>query len=660
MQGPKESRSSTSCTECQRRKQKLASVPANGPATIVSPGKFLTCVNLARRRCNKSHRPPQLGIESRGYKRSLGEVQHSEESDISGNGALDGLEDGLKAWGYMPGHVHYKLGQENEESRHTSRSESEQSQEVGKVLHAIPPRSITDALVNHFLSVVNYRYNAIYAPTFTEKYVQWWSDRAKGNKLSPEFTCLLLRVVAYSVQYLTPSLGKMIEFELACSSQTLAERFGYAAEQLSASFLASKTSLERVQEIFLKGAWLKSESRIVEAWHSLSHTIREAQELGIDKDNSPENLSEFELEIRRRLWTLLYIWDWQMSAWLGRPHLIDQKDCTFEFPNLRLDEPTFEPNMLSPFAHISLQAMLARRISQQMGDIQVVGDQPAEKVFAVEAECEAFIEELPPIFRLKSPDLSLDEKYPYFIFQRRQLHVAIIMTQLDFLKPYLTRSPEDPISSHDDEFRFMGVDLSLRLLEVARALFDHEFPINAKFHLVVFCIFDTATILCSAIIHDQNNSLPRRDEVMDAVEKALDMLHQLSLTTKIGASSYSFLFKLVQATPILSRYQLIRKRRRTRLEENLLAETPTPEMLRITAATESFADTVGKNAFTTLEPIPLGPTTDDLSFDVEEFLQQNPFGDSSSIEIGGLEQIWDIDSLNLDAFLYQDPTVSRL
>jgi hypothetical protein len=72
----------------------------------------------------------------------------------------------------------------------------------------------------------------------------------------------------------------MIEFELACTSQTLTERFGDAAEQLSSSFPASRTSLERVQEQFLKGAWLKSESKIVESWHALGSTIREAQELG--------------------------------------------------------------------------------------------------------------------------------------------------------------------------------------------------------------------------------------------------------------------------------------------------------------------------------------------------------------------------------------------
>jgi hypothetical protein len=76
-------------------------------------------------------------------------------------------------------------------------------------------------------------------------------------------------------------MRKMIEFELACDSQVLSDRFAAAAEQLSQSFEASNTTIERVQEQFLKGVWLKSESRIVDSWHALGSTIREAQELGI-------------------------------------------------------------------------------------------------------------------------------------------------------------------------------------------------------------------------------------------------------------------------------------------------------------------------------------------------------------------------------------------
>lgn len=75
-------------------------------------------------------------------------------------------------------------------------------------------------------------------------------------------------------------MRKMIEFELACDSQVLSDRFALAAEQLSQSFDSSNITIERVQEQFLKGVWLKSESRIVDSWHTLGCTIRAAQELG--------------------------------------------------------------------------------------------------------------------------------------------------------------------------------------------------------------------------------------------------------------------------------------------------------------------------------------------------------------------------------------------
>jgi hypothetical protein len=31
---------------------------------------------------------------------------------------------------------------------------------------------------------------------------------------------------------------------------------------------------------------------------------------GLDKESAMEDLCEFDVEIGRRLWTLLYIWDW--------------------------------------------------------------------------------------------------------------------------------------------------------------------------------------------------------------------------------------------------------------------------------------------------------------------------------------------------------------
>ena len=55
----------------------------------------------------------------------------------------------------------------------------------------------------------------------------------------------------------------------------------------------------------------------------------------------------------------------------------------------------------------------------------------------------------------------------------------------------------------------------------------------------------------------------------------------------------------------------------------------------------------------------LHPVTisDDLSFDIDQFLAQNPFGtvgDPSAVDMGGMEQIWDWQDLRLNSYTQGD------
>ncbi|KAH6639385.1 hypothetical protein C7974DRAFT_130367 [Boeremia exigua] len=664
MQAQKDGRATTSCTECQRRKQKCS---REWPCNHCQARKVAHLCQFAIKKSQHESSTDSVREsldEGRLQKRSRPDSPSADDvATLPHNSEVDQrAEDSLKVWGYMPGHVHWKVGTVDTTSpRKEAPSEGSAAGIVEHILHAVPPRSITDAFINHFLNVVNYRYCAIYAPVFTDCYVKWWADRAGGRQLSPEFTCLLLRVCAYSVQYLTPSLRKMIEFELACNLQQLTERFSNAAEQLSQSFTASSTCIERVQEQFLKGAWLKSESKIVESWHALGCTIREAQELGIDRDAHIEGLSEFEIEIRRRIWALLYIWDWQMGAWLGRPNLIDQKNLNFKLPNLRLDQSTSNRDLLSPFAHMALQANLGRRVNTLMGDARSVDALSANEIINIEHELDEFINELPAVFRIRGPDTSFDVEHPYFVLQRHQLHTVLYVTKLDFLKPFLTRDRNDKKTDQDDELRAMGIRLALELLAVARRLFDHEFPINAKFHMVVFSIFDTSTVLCSAIIHDRERRLPQRDQVLSAIESSLGMLHQLSLITKLGASSFAFLYKLVQSHPELSRGTGSVKRPRKQSLSSLHSLEPPPLVHHSSSrdSATSVIDPPFQVSVAPLDPsrtsIPLEPTSTtslhtDLTFDLDQFLVQHPLGTATDLDIGGIEQIWDWEDLNLSQF----------
>ncbi|KAA8620005.1 hypothetical protein A1F94_004482 [Pyrenophora tritici-repentis] len=49
---------------------------------------------------------------------------------------------------------------------------------------------------------------------------------------------------------------------------------------------------------------------------------------------------------------------------------------------------------------------------------------------------------------------------------------------------------------------------------------------------------------------------------------------------------------------------------------------------------------------------------DDLNFDIDQFLAQNPFGhlgDLNALDMGGMEQIWDWEDLHLDVYTQAGP-----
>jgi hypothetical protein len=89
-------------------------------------------------------------------------------------------------------------------------------------------------------------------------------------------------------------------------------------------------TIEKVQAGLLRAAFLKSIAYVVEAWHTLGSTIRDAQEIGIHRtglvecavvEGSPDGLvgGSREPKARAKLWLSLHLWDAHMGVVLGRP-----------------------------------------------------------------------------------------------------------------------------------------------------------------------------------------------------------------------------------------------------------------------------------------------------------------------------------------------------
>jgi len=281
-------------------------------------------------------------------------------------------------------------------------------------------------------------------------------------------------------------------------------------------------------------------------------------------------MAELERELRRRVWCVLFTWDRYalillyiyrisvvktglilvsrfMCAIFKRPALI-HGPYSVPLPNPKVDEISVNPEVPSPIIGKVLENSLATCLSEL-----ATGD-GNNGITGHIAHVENWMASLPPVFRLELPDTRFDSVYPHVPFQRRQLHCVGYSTLLQLLRPYLTGqhlaaqpTPQAVEASEPAKYISWGVNASLKLMDVCKSFFDLCYPDNARYFIVLFCPFDTAALLCSAIWHSQRSgtTLPRRHEVIKAIGKALHMCYLLVDFTAAGAMGWHILGKLV-------------------------------------------------------------------------------------------------------------------
>ncbi|KAF4943761.1 hypothetical protein FGADI_13183 [Fusarium gaditjirri] len=389
------------------------------------------------------------------------------------------------------------------------------------VLDVLPARSFMDNLVQNFFDNVNFHYYIIYPSTFLDDYRDWWADRVLGNPLKLQWTCLLTVICACSTQYLSIELQGKLEHELGEKTQTLTERYHGASNDLYSITPPRKGHLHGVQYLLHSCYWYKSEARFMECWYSLSAAIREAQEIGMHQEASKLDVSDFEREMYRRVWCVLDTWDWQMSALLSRPLMIDRTCCKVGLPELTLEGTT-----PSPLLHLKLQSELIRNLSDRFGSTRNVVE--SADIQEYQKMLEDWMEKFPPTFDLNNPDYSQDVLCPWILLHRHYIHTMAYSMVLDPFRVRLATSINTKTASEAEvRMRSDGIDYALKLMTALRGFFNHVWPRDAKFHFVIFSIFDTASLYSSILIHDNDGSVPRRQEILDSFDMALDMIKHL-------------------------------------------------------------------------------------------------------------------------------------
>ncbi|EGO52178.1 hypothetical protein NEUTE1DRAFT_90195 [Neurospora tetrasperma FGSC 2508] len=490
-----------SCLECRRRKQK------RGVAHLC---------RFVPKKANKSDTASDDGSSSGvlfsvSKKRAL---ESPEESYFDENGCQDGENDeadeadALNALGYMP-HIHHVLLGKTTKGTADVDDEPVQSKELQTAIMSMPAKPyMADCLVDNWLNGANHHYYALYRPQFRTQYDGWWATPA--NKRTTELTSLILRVCACSALYiLDAGVMDRLERELGTDALTLATTLHTTAENLSKTVPSGKGGLAHVQQLFLTAFWYKSAEKWTEAWHALGTAIHAAYEIGLHQDSLSDGMSEFDREMRRRVWGILYLWDFSLCLRMAA-----------ELKAVPSDNST--PTEMSK----TLMSKALKDIVQK------------------------WMDELPAAYALQNPDTQWDAENDWIVFQRRYLHLIGHMCLFDPLKQFVTRSSAEPFSDLELELRESGVLAALGLMEVSRTFFDHLASAGAKFHYAVFCIFDTTTVLCSGLVRDEARNLPHRETVLESIKRGLSMLHECTGESKTTLSLCRILEKMVANLPL--------------------------------------------------------------------------------------------------------------
>lgn len=232
----------------------------------------------------------------------------------------------------------------------------------------------------------------------------------------------------------------------------------------------------------------------------------------------------------------------QISALLGRPMIIDRAECDVGIPSLAL-----EGTQHSPLTHMKMQSSLIKTLFGRFGLTRNVTD--PKDVQEYQGIVKAWIRDFPPPFDVNNPDKSLDGNCPWIVLHRHYIRTMAFSMILDPIRAYLARAFTIDAKEAELKIRSDGIDYCLELMVSLRGFFDHVYPRDSKFHFVLFCIFDTSTVLCSAILHDEHHTLPRRDDVFGAIDDAHAMLQRLRMVTKSARTSYGILSRIVQRLP---------------------------------------------------------------------------------------------------------------
>lgn len=199
----------------------------------------------------------------------------------------------------------------------------------------LPPRHVADQILHTYYSTCHAMFPILHFPTFRAMLDNLYTNNDLA-RTSPAWLSLFFSVLAAGSLF-----GSVSEPNAFYKPAEFLENAYKMMDPWSDEF-----TLDDARALVLISMCLNEMNLKSAAWTWLGRAVRVGQDLGLYSESGPWPVIEGEM--RRRTWWTIYILDRTLATELGRPVLIDDKDCDVSLPAGVDDQYIHEGGMLVP------------------------------------------------------------------------------------------------------------------------------------------------------------------------------------------------------------------------------------------------------------------------------------------------------------------------
>ena len=435
-----------------------------------------------------------------------------------------------------------------------------------ELLAQMPNRSVTDKLVSRYFNSYDPAVHILHPPSWYRAYEKHWEEPQKSGPawLGQIYALLCLAMHSYFRMDDEPPEFRGKSLAMAANYRALTGQC-----LLLADFTKPVNNTIETMVLHLHCEYARNRDAEVGVWVLVGMIVRLAMRMGYHRDPSNyKDITPFQGELRRRVWTFVRQSDLLFSFQIGLPSMIRQGDSDTELPrNLFDDEfdedtkilppsrPLSEP---TPVSYMCAKATMSFAFGKVVERLHQLTSIPYDEVMALDKDLREARAEFPPHLRLRSIEESMMDPGA-LVMQRFTLSILYNKGQCVLHRKFLARARENSRYAHS---RRTCVDSSVELLNHQATLHYESRPGHRLHGMKVFISSLTAAdfLLAAMIVAldlcygaETEPGGQRSDDMFTwGLERRGDMIRAIEISNEIWRETRDQSIEAYKASEILT------------------------------------------------------------------------------------------------------------